>query len=120
MVIRGARRDDHAAFTRLSEDLGVPDPPPSPDRFAAAIVPQMWVACGAHDDDMVGFVTWRPYGATAHVIQLVVDSRMRGQRIGERLLEHVRREAKAAGCTRWYLNVKRDNTAALRLYERVG
>lgn len=28
--------------------------------------------------------------------------------------------ARNAGCTRWYLNVKRDNTSAIKLYTRCG
>lgn len=105
---------------RLFAELGVPDPVPDLARFNERLVPQMWVACRPTGSEVVGYITWRPYGATAHVIQLAVDPGLRGQRIGERLLEHVRGEARAAGCTRWYLNVKRDNVSALRLYDRVG
>jgi hypothetical protein len=35
-------------------------------------------------------------------------------------MEEVRRRALAAQCTRWSLNVKQDNVAAIRLYERCG
>jgi GNAT superfamily N-acetyltransferase len=119
MVIRPARPDDYAAYLRLFPELGVPDPVPSEQRFVEALVPQMRIAC-SDTGDVVGYVTWRPYGAIAHVIQIAVDGAVRGQRVGERMLDHVRGEARAAGCTRWYLNVKRDNTPALRLYDRVG
>jgi ribosomal protein S18 acetylase RimI-like enzyme len=120
-TIRNARPEDYTAYVRLFAELGVPDPVPSAARFAETIASQMRVAYRAEaEDDVVGYVTWRPYGAVAHVIQIAVDPGVRGQRVGERLLEHVRGEAKAAGCTRWYLNVKRDNAPALRLYDRVG
>jgi GNAT superfamily N-acetyltransferase len=116
--IRAARDDDYAHFVRLFGELAIPDPLPTAERFAAAIVPVMSVATLA--GDVIGFVTWRRYSEIAHVMQLAVDRHVRGQRIGQRLLEHARDAARAAGCTRWYLNVKRDNTSAIRLYERCG
>jgi ribosomal protein S18 acetylase RimI-like enzyme len=118
-VIRAARAEDYEAFTRLFAELQIPDPVPALHRFAEVIVPDMSVACGA-DGAVIGFVAWRKYGAIAHVSQIVVAPGSRGQRVGELLLEHARAAARAAGCSRWYLNVKRDNAPALRLYERVG
>ena len=118
-VIRPARPDDYPVYERLHGELGVPDPVPAADAFAETIVPRMWVACEPAET-VVGYVTWRQYGPLAHVMHLVVDPAVRGKRIGEELLHHARDRAKAAGCTRWYLNVKRDNTSALRLYERCG
>jgi GNAT superfamily N-acetyltransferase len=116
--IRAARADDYADFTRLFAELEIPDPLPTPDRFVASIVPVMSVA--TLDDQVVGFVTWRQYGDLAHVMQVAVDRHVRGQRIGQQLLDHARAAARTAGCTRWYLNVKRDNTSAIRLYTRCG
>jgi ribosomal protein S18 acetylase RimI-like enzyme len=116
--IRPARDADYADFERLFGELAIPDPLPSAERFTAAIVPVMSVA--TIDDRVIGFVTWRRYAELAHVMQLAVDRHVRGQRIGQRLLEHARDAARTAGCTRWYLNVKRDNTSAIRLYERCG
>ncbi len=118
VAIRPARDDDYADFVRLFGELAIPDPLPSADRFTASIVPVMSVAL--LDERVVGFVTWRRYSEIAHVMQLAVDRDVRGQRIGQRLLEHARDAARAAGCTRWYLNVKRDNTSAIKLYERCG
>jgi GNAT superfamily N-acetyltransferase len=119
MLIRPARAGDHAAYARLFAELGVPDPLPSAEQFAQTIVPQMSVACG-EGGEVVAYASWRPYGTVAHVIQIAVDPQLRGRRIGEQLLMHLAGEARAAGCTRWYLNVKRDNQPAIRLYERVG
>lgn len=115
--IRPARTEDYAAYVRLFGELAIHDPVPGLERFASAIAPQMSIAS---DGDVVGYVTWRPYGEVAHVVQIAVDPARRGRRIGEQLLEHVRGLARAAGCARWYLNVKRDNTPAIKLYERVG
>jgi GNAT superfamily N-acetyltransferase len=118
LTIRPARADDYAAYVRLFAELGVPDPVPSAPRFAEALVPQMHVAC--ESDEVVAYGSWRPYGAIAHVIQIAVDPQHRGRRIGEQMLRHIAGEARTAGCTRWYLNVKRDNQSAIKLYERVG
>jgi GNAT superfamily N-acetyltransferase len=119
VTIRPARADDYAAYTRLFAELEIPDPVASEEKFAQALVPVMQMAC-APSGEVVGFVSWRTYGTLVHVMQVAVDREIRGQRVGERLLEHVRGAARAAGCQRWYLNVKRDNAPALRLYERCG
>jgi ribosomal protein S18 acetylase RimI-like enzyme len=75
-------------FVRLFAELAIPDPVPSAETFVRTIAPQMRVACDGND--AVGYITWRAYGETAHVVQLAVDPAARGRRIGERLLEHVR------------------------------
>lgn len=116
--IRKAHETDYADFVRLFGELAIPDPLPTIDRFVAGIVPVMSVA--ELDGRVVGFVTWRRYSEIAHVMQLAVDRDVRGQRIGQHLLEDARDAARDAGCTRWYLNVKRGNTSAIRLYERCG
>jgi GNAT superfamily N-acetyltransferase len=117
-MIRAAAPADYEVFTRLFADFGIPDPVPTRERFVESLAPQIRVA--ERDGAMVGFCSWRAYGPLAHVVQLAVDPVRRGQRIGEQLLLHVRELALAAGCTRWYLNVKRDNLSAIKLYERVG
>ena len=118
VAIRAATPDDYDAYVALFNELGIPDPVPTRERFIAAQVPVMRVA--TDDAAVIGYVTWRQYGTLVHVVQLAVDRARRGRRIGEQLLEYVRGEARAAGCDRWYLNVKRDNPPAHRLYARVG
>jgi hypothetical protein len=68
----------------------------------------------------VGYAYWQCYGATAHLIQLVTDPRARGRGVGAALMEAVRAAVVAEGCSRWYLNVKRENATAQRLYRRHG
>jgi GNAT superfamily N-acetyltransferase len=118
-TLRPATAADYDAYVALVAELGIPDPVPGRDRFVEAILPRVTVACDAAGE-VVGYATWRPYGATAHLVNIAVLPRVRGQRIGEQLMAAVRAQAIAAGCTRWYLNVKRDNAAAIRLYERCG
>jgi GNAT superfamily N-acetyltransferase len=118
-TIRPAVPRDFEAYARLHGELRVPEPLPTLERFAEELVPTISVSCDP-TGAVTGYVIWRRYGPLAHVVNVVVDAAVRGQRIGERLLEHVRGQARAAGCTRWYLNVKRENAPALRLYERCG
>ncbi|HUS27668.1 MAG TPA: GNAT family N-acetyltransferase [Kofleriaceae bacterium] len=118
-MIRAARPDDYDACVRLHAELGVPDPVPERAEWVATNMQRIAVVTD-EEDQAIGYMSWRGYGPLAHVMHLAVDPAHRGRRLGEQLLVHARDEAKAAGCTRWYLNVKRDNAPALKLYERVG
>lgn len=51
---------------------------------------------------------------------MVVLASHRGRRIGERMLEEVERFARARGACKLTLEVLSGNTAAQRLYARVG
>ena len=119
-MLRAARPDDYDAVVRLIGELGVPDPVPARDEWIARSMQLVTVACDEGGDEPIGYLAWRAYGPLAHVMHVAVDPARRGRRIGEQLLMHARDAARAAGCTRWYLNVKRDNTPALRLYDRCG
>ena len=117
-AVRPATPGDRSVFARLFPELGVSDPLPTPEQFAARMVPRMVVLADGGND--VGYAFWQVYGRTAHVVQLVVDSRVRRRGAGGELMKEVRRRVAGEGATRWYLNVKQDNTAAMRLYERCG
>ncbi|HTL32367.1 MAG TPA: GNAT family N-acetyltransferase [Kofleriaceae bacterium] len=118
-MLRAARPEDYDACVLLHGELGVPDPVPERATWIESAMPRITVAT-RDGDAVVGYMSWRSYGPLAHVMHLAVDPAARGKRIGEQLLVHARDAAKAAGCTRWYLNVKRDNAPALKLYDRVG
>ncbi len=115
---RRATTGDHAAVRRLFAELGVPDPPPEADGFAEHWLPRVIVACDG--EEVIGYAHWRIYGGTAHVVHVVAAPHTRGRGVGGALMDAVRAAVRAEGCTRWYLNVKRDNAPALRLYERHG
>lgn len=51
---------------------------------------------------------------------LYVDQNTRGQHIGEKLIEHVKEEAKKMGCYEVTLNVWAGNTSAEKFYEKMG
>jgi GNAT superfamily N-acetyltransferase len=116
---RRATDDDHAAVLQLFAELGVPDPPPDAAGFAQHMLPRLLVACG-DGGEVVGYAHWRIYGRTAHVVHLVAAPHVRGRGLGRALMDAVREAVAAEGCTRWYLNVKRDNAPARRLYEQCG
>lgn len=59
----------------------------------------------------------RPWG---RVFALAVNPKVHGQKLGERLLRRLMDELRAAGAGRLVLEVRSDNAAAIRLYERVG
>ena len=118
-LARSARVEDHPLVARLFLDLEVEDPVPTEAAFAERMLARTLIL----EDETaapVGYAYWLPYGPMAHVGHVVVDRAARGRGAGRALLEAVRAEARAAGCTRWYLNVKQDNAPARRLYERMG
>ncbi len=98
-------------------ELRVDDPVPGADVFAR-MAPYVVIACDG--ERAIGYAFWQRYGANVHVVQLVVDPAARGCGAGRALLEEIRARALAAGCTRWFLYVMRDNLPALRLYGRTG
>ena len=51
---------------------------------------------------------------------LCVDQNTKGQHIGEKLIEHVKEEAKKMGCYEVTLNVWAGNTLAEKFYEKMG
>jgi GNAT superfamily N-acetyltransferase len=115
---RIATAADYPSFARLFPELRVDDPLPSAERFDRQMLPRVLLL--GEGDETVGYAFWQVYGPTAHVVQIVVDPRARGRGAGRALLDAVRAAVTREACTRWYLNVKRDNVPALRLYERCG
>lgn len=108
---------DHPSLVALFAELGVPDP--VPDRAAfEAMLPRLVVATDG--SRVVGYASWRIYDDVAHVVNVVTAPDMRGKGVGQTLMDAVRVGARRDGARDWYLNVKIDNAAAIRLYERCG
>jgi GNAT superfamily N-acetyltransferase len=116
---RTATAADYPAFARSFLALRVPDPVPTAAVFAERFLPRV-VMLIEEGDAPVGYASWRLYGRTAHVVHVVVDPHVQRRGGGRALMNEVRGRVAAEGCTRWYLNVKQDNAAAIRLYERSG
>jgi ribosomal protein S18 acetylase RimI-like enzyme len=126
---RRATAADHPAIVRLFAELGVPDPPPEAADFEQHMLPRVLVACesgyrgdggGGDGDVVVGYACWRIYDDVAHVVNVVTAPSTRGCGVGRALMDATRRAVIEEGGQRWYLNVKRDNEPARRLYERCG
>jgi GNAT superfamily N-acetyltransferase len=116
--IRDARAEDHALFCRFHAELGVPDPTPDVARWAEELAPN---ALFVDDDDgpaAYGLVF--PRGEAGHVTHVVVSPDRRGQGLGRVIMEEAARRLRTAGCRRWFLNVRHDNTTAIALYQRHG
>lgn len=118
IAIRNATPSDHAAFARLSLELGTDDPVPPQDRFEQEFVATTLVAerAGA----VVGYAFYRPAKDTVHLNQLVCAREARRTGVGRQLMTEVARRSRALGCSSMSLNVKRDNVPAITLYESFG
>ncbi|NVJ09318.1 GNAT family N-acetyltransferase [Myxococcus sp. AM001] len=117
-VLRPGRLEDHAVFARLFLELGVDDPPPPEPVWAAELARRSLFAEGPQG--IGAYAVTETLGDFGFVVQLVVAPSERGQGLGRRMMTHLAEHLRAQGCTRWVLNVKRDNAPALALYTSLG
>jgi GNAT superfamily N-acetyltransferase len=118
LTLRPGRPGDYAAFARLFRELGVSEPPPPPEVWAAELGPLALVLEGP--EGLLAYTVTDVMGEVGFVGQLVVDASARGQGLGRRIMEALVERFRARGCRRWALNVKRDNVAAVALYTSLG
>lgn len=132
--IRPAQPSDHAAFVRLFPELAVEDPVMTAEKFTRELVPttlmaeavaagdeQSDEAAGATDGSrVVGYAYFQILKDVAYVRHVVTAPEARKTGVGRALMAAIAERARAADCTSWCLNVKRGNTAAIAVYERVG
>ena len=114
---RPAEPGDYPTFARLFLELQTDEPAPPSDRFEL-MLPTTLVAerAGA----AVGYALYEILGDICYVRNLVTDRAARRSGVGARLMAEIAGIARARGCTRWRLNVKPENVAAVTLYERLG
>lgn len=76
----------------------------------------------AHSDGICGYALLfhRRGSAVARVYSIAVAGHARGQGLGDRLLQRLESTARAYGLSEMRLEVRKDNTGALALYERRG
>lgn len=81
---------------------------------------EVWV-CAA-DDRVIGnaLVLYRAASKTARLYSLVTDAKTRGRGVATTLLETVEAAARRRGVRRLCLEVRPDNVAAIKLYEKFG
>lgn len=117
-MLRPGRPEDYTAFARLFLELGVGEPPPPREVWAAELAPLSLFHDGPAGPQ--AYVVADVLGELGYVVQLAVDASARRQGLGRRMMEAVAASFRARGCQGWALNVKRDNTAALALYASLG
>jgi ribosomal protein S18 acetylase RimI-like enzyme len=119
VAIRRASIDDHPTFVRLFPELGVDDPIPGRDAWAAGYAPFTLIAHG-DGADALGFAFTQEYADTGYVRNVVVAPEARRRGVGRALMEATARHLRGAGKARWRLNVGPQNVAARTLYESLG
>ena len=84
--------------------------------------PTAAVLAAVDTDGLLGkaVVFFRRNSDIARLYSIAVNVRARGRGVGEALLHAVEKASRARGCTRLRLEVRQDNTGAMRLYERLG
>jgi ribosomal protein S18 acetylase RimI-like enzyme len=118
MRIRPARAEDHEIFARFFVELGVPDAMPDPERWAAELMPGAFFV--EEDGQPAAYGVVFPRGEAGHVLHVVVGPEHRGRGLGKVVMAEAARRLRAAGCRRWFLNVRDDNPSAIALYRSVG
>ena len=118
MRVRAPSPMDYDAFRRLFAELGLPEAPPDRESWWLDVAPGSYFV--EDEGEPIAFGTALPRGNSGHVLHLVVAPAHRGRGVGRLLLEEAARRLRAAGCSRWHLNVKEDNLPALALYRRAG
>jgi ribosomal protein S18 acetylase RimI-like enzyme len=117
-AIRAAAVDDYPAFTALFRELGIEEAPPNPERWANDVAPTTLVC--ERDRGVVGYVNFYKLAVAGHVRNLVVAPGARRAGVGRDLMTAAAGKLRAVGAVEWHLNVKRDNAAAIGLYESLG
>lgn len=69
---------------------------------------------------VLGYVVFRLLNSHCQILNIAVAKPYQHQGWGQRLVQAVREEASRAGCEKVVLEVRRKNTAALKLYEQMG
>ncbi len=109
--------DDLVAISALESDsFSNPWPPDALAVMLRSDVTRLYVARGP-SGRVVGFCACWLIAGELHINSVAVERGLRRQRIATRLLRHV---LASTGATRATLEVRRSNTAALRLYESLG
>lgn len=118
LVHRVAVASDYSTFARLFHDLGTGDELPSPEVWRAEIARDTWLF--EQDGRPAGYLYFQRLAGVAYVRHLVVAPELRRKGLGRQMLDALADELRRAKITRWCLNVKPTNTAAVRLYEGLG
>lgn len=117
-TIRAAEPRDYPAFARLFPELQVEERVPPEDRWRSSMLPGTVLA--EVEGQPAGYAFYEMLGDLCYIRNVVTDPAHRRTGIGRELMNDIARRARPRGSTRWALNVKPDNVAAVRLYESLG
>ena len=78
------------------------------------------VACDFDGDTVIGYIFFTTLFEDAEILRICVDKSERRKGIGAGLIGYCAEKAKAAGCTSIFLEVRRENSSAVGLYEKAG
>ncbi len=118
VTVRQATAEDHLLYLRLLPELRVDDPPPDTAKWAGELAANTLIA--ERGGESVGACTFVRLEGNGHVRALMVDPKARRFGVGRTLLVAVAEKLRAGGCSKWTLNVKPENTAAISLYVALG
>src|SRR5688572_23212038 len=104
MRIRPAGPMDYDAFRRMFSELGLPEAPPSREDWWLDVAPGSFFI--EDEDEPVAYAAAFPRGESGHLLHLVVAPSHRGRGLGRAAMEEAARRLRAAGCSRWHLNVR--------------
>ncbi|WP_437641921.1 GNAT family N-acetyltransferase [Sorangium sp. So ce854] len=118
LVARPAAAADYEHFARLFVELDVGNPVLPRDRWEGALARDTLIF--ERDGEVVAYAYVQPLRGVGYVRHVVVAPSHRGRGVGGGVMRAVAAHLRGRGCTRWCLNVKPDNTAAVRLYRSLG
>lgn len=78
-----------------------------------------WIVCNTLGE-VQGYALMSLAAGEAHVLNVCVSPQRRGLGLGRYLMRHLLRLAEAGSVERMFLEVRRSNEEALRLYEHLG
>lgn len=115
---RLARPEDYDHFVRLSRELGTGDPVSPLTSWTAEMMP---TTLFFEDGDVVaGYTFVQPLARVGYVRHVVLAPTHRGRGLGTEIMTAAAKLLRSSGCVEWCLNVRPENTPALKLYERCG
>ena len=117
--LRPLRWWDVAAVHALEQRLFDPDQW-SPEVFWSELAAGRWYVVAEDAEQVVGYAGLAVNGAEADVQTVAVSPDAQGRGLGRLLLDALVAEAARRGATSVLLEVRADNPAAIRLYERTG
>ena len=118
LTIRPAGAQDYKSFALLFPELETGDRVPSAQRFCDELAKSSIIV--ERGGQTLGYAYFQLLRTTGYIRNVVVAKEARGRGVGAALMEALRGLFRERGARTWELNVKPDNRAALRLYERCG